>query len=64
MRALEATWPYAVEYRCTNEWYEVHWPSMSQWCTATYGYDNWEYYGPDFRFKTEEDKVMFIMRWK
>lgn len=57
------TWPFAVEYRRTNEWYEVHWPIMSRWCTTTFGYGNWEYYAPDFRFKTEADKIMFILRW-
>lgn len=60
---IAINFPFAVKYERTNEWYGIHWPALSQWCTTTYGYGNWEYYSPNFRFRTEEAKLMFALRW-
>lgn len=46
-----------------GDWYTSEWPLLSKWCDSTFGFGNWEYIEERFRFKTEEDFMLFTMRW-
>lgn len=42
---------------------EKSWPVFSGWCDETYGPDNWEYHYGRFYFGSEEDALLFRLRW-
>lgn len=53
----------ALQHQQSSNWYTVTWPNYSDWCNATYGRGNWEYYYGQFLFKNEKDALMFRLKW-
>lgn len=60
---MSKQYPYSVKYPRTANWWGRDWGLRSSWCTDAFGIGNWEYDHEHFMFKTEEDKLMFVLRW-
>ena len=56
---------YRVEYLRTQDWYDSggRWRELSDWCTETFGWRNWDYYNQQFCFREASDRTAFILRW-
>lgn len=41
------------------------WEDQVDWCTENFGLymEGWDYTGAHFYFRTEADKLLFILRW-
>jgi len=39
------------------------WPEVHRWCIDNIGEDHYTWSGTDFWFESEEDAVMFSLRW-
>ena len=38
------------------------WNTVCKWCDK-HLHEDWEYFNGEFRFKTEQAKMWFLMRW-
>lgn len=55
---------YSVHWQRDTHWWASTWREMSNWCTDVYGpVGEWEFFDDAFQFKTEKDKMLFILRW-
>ena len=61
---IRKKFPLEVEYKRTHDWWNGPWQVISDWCNSAYGQGNWEYYDEHFRFKTEANKLLFLLRWR
>lgn len=64
------TYPYrSRRYTRTEFWWTRpdgsagDWKLLSDWCNATCGEGNWEYYNNQFVFEKEADLTTFLLRW-
>lgn len=39
------------------------WPEVHRWCIDNFGEDHYTWSGTDFWFESEEDAIMFSLRW-
>jgi len=62
-RAYYALYKYHVPYKRTNDWYPTVWRELSGWCDTAFGTGHWEYFNENFMFETEEQKLLFKLRW-
>lgn len=46
------------------DWFTVQWREYAEWCNASYGPGNWEFFEHRFLFKTEADLVLYLLRWE
>ncbi len=58
------SYPLAVYWPRTANWYTEDWREMSSWCDATFGPGEWEYFNTEFRFKNQEQVNWFVLRWQ
>jgi hypothetical protein len=58
--------PYCVSFPRTDDWWNGEWRDISNWCSETIGgvVTHWEYMDKCFWFKREEDKTLFLLKWK
>ena len=59
-----AVYPYRVEYRKTEDWWDGHWDMLSTWCDDTFGPGNWNYYFDGFVFTEQAHQMLFKLKWK
>ena len=60
---IAVRFPYHVKFPRTLRWWRGDWAALSEWCSYNYGWGNWEYFNEHFMFRTEEDRVLFRLRW-
>jgi hypothetical protein len=58
-----AEYPYRVDYKRTNDWFDGHWAEVSTWCNETVGAGKWEFYWGEFVFAEEQDYMLFQLKW-
>lgn len=58
------TYPHFINFPRTPNWFRGDWADISSWCTQTFGRENWEYFGGEFRFIHERDAAVFVLRWR
>ena len=66
MTGWNEAFPYAVHI---NTLYDVPgrfpsrtWETITEWLDSNL-LGRWEYFNGEFRFKTEQDKAWFLLRW-
>lgn len=42
---------------------DTNWIEISNWCSSTLGEAGWNYFNGEYRFKTEQAKMLFLLRW-
>lgn len=65
-KQLKRCYPYLVDYPREPGWWGSgdKWYQLSTWCNEHFGQHCWEYYDETFMFKTEREKLLFLLRWK
>lgn len=61
MTGWNEAFPYKVED--WDQGPETNWIEISNWCTDQLGDENWSYFNGEYRFKTEQYKNWFLLRW-
>lgn len=64
MTGWNEAFPYAVSLREVNAVpaNDPTWHTIYKWLDDTLA-GKWEYFNGEFRFKTEQDKAWFLLRW-
>lgn len=47
----------------SRESIRYHWQEMHQWCERQFGCEHYAWTGSTFWFETEQDAVLFALRW-
>lgn len=65
LKQLKRCYPHAIKYPRTPGWWGSgdKWYQLSTWCNSHSGEREWEYYDEYFMFKTEQELLLFILRW-
>ena len=57
---------YRLKYPRTSDGWITRWRNVTNWCNETIGIGNWDWdhISEEFIFKNDQDRILFLLRWR